>query len=148
MTEAALRYGVPKRKISKLLEQHQLDGARKVRGVHGFEWRIPVAELEARGYRRNEQPADRPDSEAAELQRAVRTLTDAMVQERQLWTDKHRELEDAQLLIGRLKADLRKEQEHNKRLERELADLRHEGTVVDLRDAQDRGQQPQSRSKT
>ncbi len=118
--EAALRYGVPKRKISKLLEQNQLDGARKVRGLHGVEWRVPASELEERGYRRTEQPVDEHDPQVAELQRSVRALTDALVLERQRWEDKHRELEDALLVIGQLKAELRREQERREAAESAL----------------------------
>ncbi len=146
--EAALRYGVAARKINKLVYENQLDGARKVRGAHGMEWRVPVAELEARGYRPVAPPADQPNVEVAELQRTVRTLTDALVRQRQRWDDKHRELEDALLVIGQLKADLRRERERRERVENQLADLRPElvrtESVIDLRLEQET-QSPQRR---
>ncbi len=69
-------------------------------------------------------PADEPHAEVAELQRVVRSLTDALVLQRQRWDEKHRELEDALLAIGQLKADLRRERERRERVESELADLR------------------------
>ncbi len=148
MTEAALRYGVPARKINKLAYDNQLYGARKVRGLHGFEWRVPAGELEARGYRRVAPPADEPDAEVAELQRVVRSLTDALVLQRQRWDEKHRELEDALLAIGQLKADLRRERERRERVESDLADLRRgsvrTASVVDLRTEHSRRRTPSS----
>ncbi len=139
--EAALRYGVPARKINKLVYENQLDGARKVRGVHGMEWRIPVAELEARGFRRQDEPHDLAPPEVAELQRAVRLLTDTSVQERQRWADKQRELETALLQVGQLQGQLRREQLRRRQVERELADRASAtaaaDTPIDLRTSQE-----------
>ena len=146
--EAALRYGVPKRKISKLVERNELDGARKVRGLHGYEWRVPASELEERGYRRAEQPADEHDPQVAELQRSVRALTDALVLERQRWDDKHRELADALLVIGQLKGQLRREQERREAAEHALGEaalrVGATGRTIDLRDEPQPAQQSQA----
>ncbi len=137
--EAALRYGVPAGKINKLAYLNQLDGARKVRGVHGLEWRVPAAELEARGFQRQDAPSDAASRELAELQRSVRLLTDKLVQERQRWADKQRELETALLEIGALRGQLKREQ--LQQAERDLADLTQRLTdlaqALDLRTAQE-----------
>ncbi len=109
ISEAALRYGVPAREITKLAYRNQLDGARKVRGAHGMEWRVPAAELEARGFRRRDESSSPVSSEVAELRRSVRLLTDALIHERQRWADKQRELETALLKIGKLRSQLRED---------------------------------------
>ncbi len=139
--EAALRYGVSARKINKLVYENQLDGARKVRGVHGMEWRIPVAELEARGFQQQDEPGDGAPPEIAELQRSIRLLTDRLVQERQRWSDKQHELETALLQIGELRGQLHREQLRRQQAERKLAELTQETaaahTTLDLRTAEE-----------
>ncbi len=107
--EAALRYGVPAKEITKLAYHNQLDGARKVRGAHGMEWRVAAAELEARGFQRQVEPSDAVSPEVVELQHAIRVLTDTPTCERERWAEKQRELETAMLEIGRLKRELRRE---------------------------------------
>ncbi len=139
--EAALRYGVPARKINKLVYENQLDGARKVRGAHGMEWRVPAAELETRGFHRQDEPHHPVPSEVSELQRAVRLLTDSLVRERQRWADKQRELEAALLQVGELRGQLRREQLRRQRVEQEL-DARAPtppaaDTPIDLRTSQE-----------
>ncbi len=133
--EAALRYGVPATKINRLAYLNQLDGARKVRGVHGLEWRVPAAELEARGFQRQDASSDAAPRELAELQRSVRLLTDRLVQERQRWADKQRELETALLEIGALRGQLKREQLQLQQAERDLADLTQR--LTDLAQAAD-----------
>ncbi len=151
--EAALRYGVSATKINKLAYLNQLDGARKVRGVHGLEWRVPAVELEARGFQRQDAPNDAAPPEIAELQRSVRLLTDMLVQERQRWVDKQRELETALLEIGALRGQLKREQRQRQQAERDLADVAPRltdlaqaaaaaNTTLDLRTAQEQQARP------
>ncbi len=146
MSEAAVRYGVPTRKINRLVYENQLDGARKVRGAHGMEWRLPAAELEARGFHRQEEPTDEVPDEVAELRRTVRGLTDLLVVERRRWSDKQRELEEALLAVGDMRGQLRREQRRREQAETKVAELVQRlaaaETVVDLRSAKERDQQP------
>ncbi len=82
--EAALRYGLTARKVNQLAYLNQLDGARKVRGRRGQEWRVPAAALEAHGFQRQDEPEETTQPDVAKLQSSVRLLTDMLVRERQL----------------------------------------------------------------
>ncbi len=133
IAEAALRYGVPAREVTKLAYRNQLDGARKVRGAHGMEWRVPAAELEARGFHRQDEPSAAVPPEAAELQRSVRRLTDTLIRERARWADKQRELETALLEIGKLRSQVKEEQRRRQQAGQKLTELAH--ALIELAEA-------------
>ncbi len=87
VTEAALAYGLPEWKVSRLIRENQLEGARKVRGEHAPVWRIPAAALEARGFTRQvPTPAGAEATvtlELDELRRTLQSLTGTLRIERQ-----------------------------------------------------------------
>ncbi len=118
--EAALRYGLTARKVNQLAYLNQLDGARKVRGRRGQEWRVPAAALEAHGFQRQDEPEETTQPDVVKLQSSVRLLTDMLVRERQLGSDRQRELEAARLEIGTLRNQLQCEQLRRQQIEREL----------------------------
>ncbi len=113
VTEAALAYGLPEWKVSRLIRENQLEGARKVRGEHSPVWRIPAAALEARGFTRQVPTPAGPEAtvtlELAELRRTLQSLTGTLRIERQRLANKQQELEDALLQIGQLRRELKYE---------------------------------------
>ncbi len=102
--EAAERYGVPLRTMAKRASLGEIEGAVKVRGARGMEWRVPVRALEAYGYRQSEEQSLKAKDPALE---AVRRTTAA---ERNRADEADRRLRDALLECGRLRARLADEE--------------------------------------
>jgi hypothetical protein len=57
--------------------------ARKVRGLHGYEWRVTASALETIGYRRRSFPPSAAELDAEHLQRQLKRLRKALKAERQ-----------------------------------------------------------------
>ncbi len=134
VAEAALAYGLPTWKVSRLIRENQLDGARKVRGEHAPVWRIPAAALEARGFTRQVPSPAGPEAtvtlELTELRRTLQSLTGTLRIERQRLANKQQELEDALLQIGQLRRELKYERTRREEAEEQVARLR--AATVDL----------------
>ncbi len=116
--EAAERCGVPVRTMAKRAYLGEIEGAHKVRGPRGEEWRVPVAGLEAFGY---QLPAERSvnSSEDAEVAALKRTAA----AERNRAEEADRRLGHALLEGGRLRAQLAQEQARRQQAEDLAADL-------------------------
>ncbi len=143
VTEAALAYGLPAWKVSRLIRENQLDGARKIRGEHGPVWRIPAAALEAQGFvRQLPTPGETVTLELAELRHTLQSLTGALRIERQRLANKEHELQDAMLQIGQLRRDLKYERTRREDAEAQAARLR--AAAVDLV-AEEQGKDPSER---
>src|SRR3954447_13944561 len=111
--EAAERYGVPVRTMAQRLRLGEIQGAYKIRGPRGQEWRVPAAALEAFGYTGaagGVAPGVPEDREIAALKKAVAA-------ERRRAEDAYRRLEHALLECGPVRARL--EEEHNVRRQAE-----------------------------
>ncbi len=134
VTEAALAYGLPEWKVTRLVRENQLDGAHKVRGTTGRVWRIPAAALEAQGFERQPPDPAAPDAtvtlELAELRHTLHSLTGTLRIERQRLANKQTELEDALLQIGRLRSELKYERSRREDAEAQVERLR--AATVDL----------------
>jgi hypothetical protein len=143
VAEAALRYGLPAWKVSRLIRENQLEGARKVRGEHGPVWRIPAAALEAKGFTRQLPTAGETVTLAlAELRRTLQSLTGTLRIERQRLANKEHELQDAMLQIGQLRRDLKYERTRREDAEAQLDRLR--GAAIDLV-VEEQGKDPSER---
>ncbi len=146
VTEAALAYGLPEWKVSRLIRENQLEGARKVRGEHAPVWRIPAAALEARGFTRQVPTPAGPEAtvtlELAELRRTLQSLTGTLRIERQRLANKQQELEDALLQVGQLRRELKYERSRREDAEAQVERLR--AAAVDLV-AAEQGKEPSER---
>jgi hypothetical protein len=134
VAEAALRYGLPQWKVTKLIRENQLEGARKIRGTTGRVWSIPAAAIEALGY--TQEPPTPASAGAtvtvdlAELRRTINGLTGSLRIERQRLINKEEELQDALVQVRQLRSELRRERERREEVEVQLAAQR--GAVIDL----------------
>ncbi len=115
--EAAERYGVPLRTMAKRASLGEIEGAVKVRGARGMEWRVPVRALEAYGYRQSEEQPSKAKDPVLE---AVRRTTAA---ERNRADEADRRLGDALLECGRLRARLADEEARRRSAEAQLLRL-------------------------
>ncbi len=131
VAEAALRYGLPEWKVTRLLRENQLDGARKIRGQHGPVWRIPAAALEAQGFAQQlPTSGESVTLELSDLRRTLQSLTGTLRIERQRLANKQAELEDIMLEVGRLRRELGYERTRRQDAEAQVARL--QAAAVDL----------------
>ncbi len=131
VTEAALAYGLPEWKVTRLIRENQLDGARKVRGEHGPVWRIPAAALEAQGFTRPTPTAGESVTlELSDLRRTLQRLTGTLRIERHRLATKEHQLQDAMLQIGQLRRDLKYKRTRREDAEAQVERLR--AAAVDL----------------
>lgn len=99
--EAVAAFSVSEATLRRLLAAGEL-GARKVSGVRGREWRIPVSALERAGYRRRPLATEEDVVPRSELRR----LQTALVSEHARASRLDSELGYALLTIGRLRGRL------------------------------------------
>lgn len=110
LRQVEARYVASARLVATALSAGVIQG-RKVRGAHGKEWRVSVADLEKAGYRLR-LAAPVPDhADAVGFLRLVSALEDALAHSRLELEAARQELGRSALEIGRLRAD-------NKRLRR------------------------------
>ncbi len=115
--EAAERYGVPLRTMAKRASLGEIEGAVKVRGARGMEWRVPVAALEAYGYRQSEHQPSAPKDPMLEAMRRT------AIAERNRADEADRRLGHALLECGRLRARLAEEEARRRYAEAQVLRL-------------------------
>ncbi len=100
-SEAVATFSLSEATLRRLLAAGELE-ARKVSGIRGREWRIPVSALERAGYTRRPAPTDEDAVPRAELRR----LQEALASERARASQLDSQLGYALLTIGRLRGRL------------------------------------------
>lgn len=92
----------------------------KVRGARGREWRVSAADLEEFGYRRRAAREEAPRPDIAELQARINSLRRTVAYERGRADEADRQLGEAAMEIGRLRAALGRAQEGERNLRTDL----------------------------
>ena len=106
IAQATDRYQVSARTLRQRIARGDVDGAHKVRGPHGREWRLPVGSLEALGYERRDWQTAPPGEQTDRLRRMVRALGDELAFARQRVATLDRELGFAQMQLAKLRGEL------------------------------------------
>lgn len=121
--EAAAAYDVSALTLRRRAQYGEIDGAVKVRGRRGQEWRVPRTALESLGYVPKEQPA--PD--VATLLAAVRKLSESVAAVQEENSRLNAELGGAVAEAARLRSEAA--------AVRMLRELKPRAEVIDLRAA-------------
>jgi hypothetical protein len=104
LRQVEARYFASARLVATALSAGVIRG-RKVRGAHGKEWRVSVADLERAGYRPRLAAPGPDHADAVELLRAVTALEQALAHSRVELEAARQELSRSVMEIGRLRAE-------------------------------------------
>lgn len=122
--EAAAAYDVSALTLRRRAQYGEIEGAVKVRGRRGQEWRVPPASLDLLGYARREQGGQ----DLGDLLVTVRRLSETLASAHRENARLNRELGGAVAQAAQLRAELE--------AERSFRSMRpRQETVVDLRDS-------------